>query len=245
METHIHNLSYTLETLRETPRVPESGPEQARRLHELSRNERMLAIALLLGRGDTESFFQHLRLSGEAHARLLTLARDTGLKVRFAGTGNYHPFCNALAAGQDALARELARLSPEEWMRGVEYEEDFVHGRFLHFLVLDGFQASARQQALLERMAALDPEPPPQQRLCRALFEKDSRAFADALADAVRDHIRHHEELEATRFNPTAEGRTEPYVFIEGLALLRLAATVGLQTEPEHRLMPSLARWKG
>jgi hypothetical protein len=244
METHILNLGHTLETLRETPRAPEAVPARTRRLHEVSRNERMLAIALLLGRADTDGFFRHLRLSGEAHAQLLTLARDSGQPVRFAGAGNFHPFCDAWVAGQDALARELARLAPAEWMRGLEYEEDFVYGRFLHVLLLDGFHASARQEALLARMAELDLEPPPQQRLCRALFERDVQAFEDALADAIRAYERHCEELEATRFSPTAEGRTERYVFIEGLALLRLAKAAGLQPEPEHRLMPSLARWK-
>ncbi|NTX08787.1 Imm49 family immunity protein [Myxococcus sp. CA040A] len=244
MRTVILNLRLELELLREAMGKPAEGPAQrARRMHEVSRHERMLGIALLLAEADTDGFFRHLTLSAEAHARLLKETRDSGQAVRFAGAGNIHPFCDALVAGQDTLARELARLAPEQWIPGEEYEEDFVYGRFLHVLLLEGDQDLARQEALLDRMAQLDPEPEPRQRLCRALFDRDADAFEVALVEAASAHHRRSNELAATRFSPTPEGQTERYVFIEGLALLRLAKAAGLRTEPEHRLMPSLARW--
>ncbi|MCP3166660.1 Imm49 family immunity protein [Myxococcus qinghaiensis] len=245
MRTVILNLSLELEPLREALGKPAASPAQhARRLHEVSRHERMLGIALLLAEADTDGFFSHLTLSAEAHARLLREARDSGQATRFAGTGNFHPFCDALVAGQVPLAREMARLAPEQWIPGEEYEEDFVYGRFLHALLLDGDQGLEQQEALLDRMARLDPEWEPRQRLCRALFERDAHAFEVALVEAASEHQRRCDELAATRFSPTLENHTERYVFIEGLALLRLAKAAGLQTEPEHKLMPSLARWR-
>lgn len=245
MHTVIINVSHELGQLREALLEPVIGEARMRLLHEVSRRERMLAIALLLAEANTERFFRHLTLSGEAHAHLLKAAREGGLTVRFAGTGNFHPFCDAVVAGQDSLARELADLAPMQWLSGEEYEEDFVYGRFLHVLLLDGFQPSEQQELLLERMAKLDPEPDARQRLCRALFEKDSSAFEAGLADAVQDHQQRCGKLAARRFSPTAEGQTERHIFIEGLALLRLARGAGLQTAPEHRLMPSLARYEG
>ncbi|RKG95067.1 hypothetical protein D7V97_37870 [Corallococcus sp. CA053C] len=244
MNTIIINVSHELGQLREALLEPVTGEARVRLLHEVSRRERILAIALLLAEADTERFFRHLTLSAEAHAELLKAARDGGPAVRFAGTGNFDPFCDAVVAGQDGLARELAHLAPVQWLSGEEYEEDFVYGRFLHILLLDGFQPSEQQEALLRRMAKLDPEPDARQRLCRALFEKDASAFEAGLADAVQDHQRRCRELAARRFSPTAEGETERHIFIEGLALLRLARGVGLQTSPEHQLMPSLARYE-
>ncbi|MFL5354793.1 Imm49 family immunity protein [Archangium sp.] len=245
MHTVILNLSHELSMRREALPGLKAGQGRARLLHQISSHERMLAIALLLAEADTEGFFRHLAMSGEAHKQLLLEVRDVGQVVRFAASGNVHPFCDALVAGHEPLAREIANLSPGQWMPGEEYEEDFVYGRFLHFLLLDGFRVSARQEALLARMAELDEEPDARQRLCRALFERDASAFETSLADASRAHEQHCEELEARRFSPSAEGQTERYVFIEGLALLRMAEAVGIRTEPEHRLMPSLARWKG
>jgi hypothetical protein len=245
MNTVIINLSHEISMRREALPSLTDGQERARLLHQISSHERMLAIALLLAEADTEGYFRHLAMSGQAHKQLLMEMTKVGQPTRFAASGNFHPFCDALAAGQAPLAREIANLSPGQWMSGEEYEEDFVYGRFLHFLLLDEFRASARQEVLLDRMAKLDEEPDPRQRLCRALFEKDPESFEAALVDAIRAHEQHCAELEARRFSPSAQGQTERYVFIEGLALLRMAEGMGLRTSSEYRLMPSLARWKG
>ncbi|RJS21939.1 hypothetical protein DRW03_16570 [Corallococcus sp. H22C18031201] len=244
MRNTIINLRLELEQLREALSNPATPSQYARRLHEICRHERMLGIALLLAEADTDGFFRHLTLSAETHARLLQGARNSGQFVRFTGAGNVHPLCDALVAGQPPLARKLADLAPNQWMSEEEYEEDFVYGRFLHILLLEGTPGLEQQEALLDRMAKLDPEPEPRQRLCRALFDRDPSAFEVALVEAASEHQRHCDERAATRFSPTLEGQTERYVFIEGLALLRLAKAVGLQTEPEHILMPSLARWR-
>ncbi|MDY7230925.1 Imm49 family immunity protein [Hyalangium rubrum] len=204
----------------------------------------MLAIAVLLAEADTANFFRHLAMSGEAHRQLLLEAREAGKAVRFATSGNFLPFCDAVVSGQEFLAREIANLSPGQWVPGEEYEEDFVYGRFLHFLLLEGFQTSPRQKALLDRMAMLDEEPNARQQLCRALFEKGPKAFETALIDALREHERHCEELEARQFASSARSQTEKYIFIEGLALLRMAEGAGISTATEYRLMPSLARRK-
>lgn len=179
---------------------------------EISRQERLLAIALLLAEADSDGFFRHLTLSGEAHLQLLKKMREDGHVSRFAGTGHFHPLCDALAAGQDELARQIAHLAPEQWLTGEGYEEDFVYGRFIQLLLLDGVQPSARQAALLERMKALDPEPDPRQRLCQSFFGRDDEAFEAALVDEIRAHQRHCEELAAARFSPSAQGKTERYI---------------------------------
>ncbi|WP_160174601.1 immunity 49 family protein [Archangium violaceum] len=76
--------------------------------------------------------------------------------------------------------------------------------------------------------------------MCEALFVRDQDAFDAALEDLLIERDAEFRNagppLHPQRFH------TERHVFIEGLALLRLAEDCGLSTQPEYRMMPGLVR---
>ncbi|MBU8896803.1 immunity 49 family protein [Corallococcus sp. M34] len=239
------HLRYELDLRSEALQSPANDAAHIRLLHEVSLHEQMLAIALLRTETDTRGFFAHLTRSAEARRQLLMTARQGGRNGRFTGTSHLQPFCDALASGHDALARELARLSSRVWLQEEEYEEDFLYAHFLHLLVLEDFHPTAAHQALLDRWGRLESAPDARRAVCHALMSQDAEAFDAALEARGREHEAHCDELAALRLAPSAEARTLRLVFVEGLALLRLATARGLPTRREYRLMPALARVGG
>ncbi|MGC3999318.1 MAG: Imm49 family immunity protein [Anaeromyxobacter sp.] len=151
------------------------------------------------------------------------------------------PWFDAVAAGADALAAGIARAAAPAWTPGEEYEDDFLYPRVLmsHF----GERAPAAQVgALLDRLDALTAGADPRAGLCRGLVERDQARFEEALDQVV---ARRSEDLDQRRQRgmlPAEEGATEARIWVELLALVRLAQVSGLVVEPDHPLAPSLAR---
>jgi hypothetical protein len=153
------------------------------------------------------------------------------------------PFLDALAAGEPDTAADIARLSATTWMKDDEYEDDFLYMRFLMELTVD--RHSARLTDGLRRLqeVAADREP---ERLgiCEALLAADRTVFDTAME---RLELKRREELAIQRKNPGAAPQlleTEPFVFIEGLALARLAASLGIGLLHQYPGIPALALTK-
>jgi hypothetical protein len=162
------------------------------------------------------------------------------------GTGG-HPISrteavfDAVVAAAPRLAREIVDLSPTDWMPDGEYEDDFCYYAFLHGVLADPTLARPAQLvALADRFeGVLAGEPSPRLALCRALLAHDPDRFADAFEALLAQRER---DVGASRLSDDPSAEPRRHVFIEGLALLRLAADAGLPTAPGHRTCPDLAR---
>ncbi|KFA87980.1 Imm49 family immunity protein, partial [Archangium violaceum] len=152
------------------------------------------------------------------------------------------PFFDAIAAGQWKLARQIAALSPTTWWKGHEYEDDFAYAFFLHtFIRQDPADAPALQGALAQYEQVLGGQSDPRLDLCKALYSKDQAAFLGAFPTLLGEYERKMQKLQSTRdYDYTYEPNR--HVMIEGLALLKLAESVGFETEAEYPLCPSVAR---
>jgi hypothetical protein len=210
---------------------------------ELSGQFRVLAIAHLLVRGEPDSYYHNLIRSGRARLTYLQKLAAAGRRDdHHQVSGRFDPLLDAIAAGDLSLAREIAALSPEEWCEGREYEDDYCYARFLHE-VLQPEPSAARMRAALERWERwLETASSPRFEVARALEDAGQEPFDEAfdwLLDARA------EELEANRERgqlETPEVEAERRIFVEGLAILRLAELRGLATEKEYRFCPALAR---
>lgn len=210
---------------------------------DLSTKFRALAIIALLARADTDSFYHHLIRSGLARETYLRRANLLGIgDDHHQGSGRYEPLLDALAAGDLALIRRIIDLSPSQWLRGHEYEDDYCYAQLIHALVT-GRSATPETATVIERFqAVLEGNPSARYQLSRALIEQNQAAFDDSF-EALLDH--RADQILADK----AKGQLEEpqvvaqrQVFVEGLALLRLAALRGLSTQLEYRFCPSIAR---
>jgi hypothetical protein len=239
-EIEIH-IEWDLEHLDDPVSLAKVGPLYER----LSTNLRVIGGCALLLDGDTDGLYAGLTRSGHAHAHLLARrAKEPAVRSPHLATGNSAAFFDTLAARNFDLARHIASLSPTEWWRGEEYEEDFCFASFFHLLL----QASAPVRDVLTRTLdrfgeAAGDDDKAKLLVCQALAARDQKAFDegfDALLDSRAETLKEDKE----RFWPDGQivYRVNSRLYIEGLAILNVADMLGLATADEYRYCPRLAR---
>jgi hypothetical protein len=203
---------------------------------------RTAAIIALLSKGDADTFSHNLVRSGRCRVTYLQRVQASGGSEHHDASSRIEPFFDAVAAADFALARQIAALSPREWRRGHEYEDDFCHAQ-LAFAVIAPAADVARTEALFERWEqVLDGQPDARLPVLRALARRDGAAFEPAF-EALLDA--HAAQIQAERERARIE---EPgliagwQLWVDGLALLRMATQLKLPTQDEYRWCPSLAR---
>jgi hypothetical protein len=210
---------------------------------DISNKFRALAVVALTAGGDPDLFYHNLIRS--ARSRLCYLERVTSAR-EFSDyhycSGRHETLTDSIAADEWTLAKRLVELSPSEFREGFEYEDDYCYAQILSRWIAE---PSRDQEVppLLERFADyVEPESNARLAVCQALAVREQDAFDEAFADLLdaRD-----QEIEAAKARGQLEEPqvvAERRVFVEGLALLRLAEHRGLRTEQEYRYCPSLAR---
>ena len=193
---------------------------------------RVSAVGKLLLTGRPRELFADLERSGQAFAHFV--ARGGAVP-----TGLSRPFFDAVACGDTATAATIAGNTPRAFQRGKEYEDDFLHLRFL----MDLASAPSRPAAEpLARWQTIAEGPDPRLDCCLALDVGD----AAALDRALRAMVDADRTADA---GLAAEGRLDPdeavttvHVHVEGLAIVRLATQRGIPVAGELPRVPSLAR---
>ncbi|WNG34739.1 hypothetical protein F0U61_14595 [Archangium violaceum] len=245
MDVFRENARFAISELRDGLHEPLTSEQQQKLLYLLSGHHRVAGICTLLTEADVPGFRQELVRSAEARIQLLKLGAGQP-PTHVQATSHVGSFFDAIAAGADALALEIARLSPVRWLGGEEWEEDFRYARFLHVLLLEGLRPSPEVETALSAFQHADEggeRPSPRRLLCEAFFSREQKAFDLAFDDLL--HERELEALEREKSGPLshpARHHTEKHVFIEGLALLHLAHSCGLKTRPEYPMVPGIAR---
>lgn len=197
----------------------------------------------LLSRGKANRFFHNLIRSGRIRcAHLERMQRERAFEEHDFVSGVLGPLFDALAAGDFALVQRMGGLSPSVFRPGHEYEDDHCFAQIL-FRMSHGPQTDADLPPWLARLAQVGQgEGDARVQVCAALVSRDAEAFADAFDLLLRAR---QAEIDAD----VARGEIEEpmvlaqrLVYIEGLALLRLAQARGIATEAEYAFCPSLAR---
>lgn len=210
---------------------------------ELSDKLRALAILTLLVKGESDFFYHNLIRSGIARETYLQRLKDEGIDDdHHQASGRYEPLLDAIASGDLALARRIVDLSPTEWRKGHEYEDDYCYAQILHRFI----QETPREQEIpplfQQFEACLEGQQSARLDVCRALVQRDQNAFDEAfvlLLDEQESKIA-ADKARGQEDDPVVVAKRQ--VFVEGLAILRLAESRGLTTHLEYRYCPSLAR---
>jgi len=142
----------------------------------------------------------------------------------------------AFAPGQLSLARHIAQLSPTQWERDWEYEDDHGYFLLLHRVALDptSFHSQPTEQIQNNIERVVDGKSWPQLDACWALYRRDAAEFEAALERLLEA------ENERNEWERTADAVTEGdavywarrCVSVEGLALLNIARL--LQVPPRR-----------
>jgi hypothetical protein len=235
----------TLEDLREyvdfnidNLQDPACTLEYAGRFYEeASEALRAHAILSLLLHADGAAFSSGLVASGHARrAFLLRCARQqyADFYVALSRSG---AMLDAVVGNDLSLAGEIFGLSPPAYRKGDEYEDDF-QWQCLLGLLLTGAPRPELDDTLGALEKATDGEGE-RLEVARALLSRDAEAFDEAFRALVSTQQAVNEEEDASDEEPAAAAGV--YVFIEGVAVLKVARRLGIRIEPEYPLCPTLA----
>lgn len=212
-----------------------SGRATPAQMTSLCRLLRRMAVANLLLTGLPEDFFAFLDMSAQAWLHFLRLA-----PAERKATGLSPGFFDAVACGDLDAARAIAAQSRPDFNGAEEHLDDFLFVWTLMALV-----SPAAPPPLADRLASLEAEAEdgdPRVAVCRALAARDPAALAAALDGWVLDRRTETAELvEAELIHPD-DVPTTAKVWVELLAVLRLAGLAGIPTDAHVPLAPSVAR---
>ena len=242
LEDDCRNIRFTLGRLLEQLQTPQRIESEAMLFQDLCTQYRRLAICSVLLEADVESFFASLFKSAQAYLSLLRRVDGNTVVDRYhLCASRAWPFFDALAANDFDTARRMVPLCASTWAREDEYEDDFLYMKFLFDMLRTGAK-SEQAIATVERFQAMaQAQAPARLGLCEALLAGNERKLETAWADLLHERS---QELARERGNPSADPemlRTEAHVFIEGVALLRLAASLGMRVQ--HLTAPGIPEW--
>lgn len=206
-----------------------------------------LALCHLFELADQSKFRENLVRSG--HSRRFFLRRSAQEKNhhdRHLALSRTRAFLDALVAGSLAVARDIAVLSPEDWNRDWEYEDDFCFYWLLHGIVKQpqAFPTAATPALLHRYEQSLQGGESVHLDVARALCARDGGAFADALRALLAAE---QKQIEGDRSSAAVHERNilfwpKSRISIEGLALLKVAELLGMPVPDDLPLCPALAR---
>ncbi len=155
-------------------------------------------------------------------------------------TWQCQPWFDAAAAEDWTSAGQIRELASQSFVDELEYEEDFLYLRCLQNLAadaFDGIQVAAwieRQQILAkdELIATV--------RVCRALLDRDAGNLAMALEELVSQREWDYAQGMAADALIEEDWATEGQVFVEGLAILRVAQLRDIAPVGPFQFIPSL-----
>ena len=237
-------LSFEAAVLLQTLKDPDIATGE---LGELSLNAgaklRSLAIMALLSKGGRILFAQNLTRSGRVRLSYLERLRREGLDNEHHGvSGRIDGLLDAVAASDLELARRIVAASRTSWLAGSEYLEDYCYAQLIHRLVAGKGEPGAVEALTRRFESALNGQPSARLKVCRALQNRDASGFKEAFGALLRDRQAQIKADKARFQEEDPDVLAQRRIFVEGLAVLRLAALRDLQTESEYRFCPSAAR---
>lgn len=200
---------------------------------------RAAAISELLINGDADRFYHGLMNSARVSRYYLTRSQRAGHSDFRCAASRTDGLLDALAAADFKTATEIAALSPDLWMKDDEYEDEFLFASFIH-QSLGTTPDVSNVDELFRRMNEAGGSSAKRE-LCSALHEARQELFDSAFEVLLEERvasIARDREL----FESTIVLETSARVYIEGLAVLRLAERAGLKTQREYLFCPEIAR---
>lgn len=211
---------------------------------ELSGYYRALGICELLLDCDVDAFF-HSLIQG-ALTRKYYLARcvqEGQLDQPERRATILGPMFDSIAANQFGLAGEIASMASSFRWEDFEDDIDFAYAGVIHALVSPlGVGSSILSAALDAYEVVLEGQNEERLSVCRALERHEEQVFAESFLLLLDAHEEQMVNLKSSIRSNESTYAPNCFIFVEGLALLRIAERAGLKTQREYPLCPSLAR---
>lgn len=245
LEVLRNNSLFDLDTALRTIRSRDAKESNSSAYFHAAYAYRALAVCELLLEANQARFFEFLCKAGQVRLHFLQLiAAGYPSKPDHLCTSRNIPFIDVLAAGDLDTAVALGELTPKQHNPIIEYEDDFLRYHFLHMLTLNQCASkNANLKSILERWEeVLEGGTDRYLDVCKTLFSADSDEFYLTFQQLIAYRIEVVEEWKKDfSFDPDVR-LTESFIFMNGIAILRLAELLGMHTKDEYDMIPSLSR---
>ena len=204
---------------------------------------RAAAVIILIADGDSDGYYHNLMRSARCRLQYLKRCRAAGHDAdHHQASSRLGGFMDAVGAADFAIARQIVTLSPVEWLQGHEYEDDFCFAQIVHGLIAAQPDAE-RMSSLFARFEKwLDGREDARLAVTKAIYERSQADFDPAIEALMAQRTTEIEsEMERHKIEEP-EMIAERQVYVDGLALLRIAERLGFSLQGEYLYMPSLAR---
>ncbi len=210
--------------------------EDGRNVEVVVQHYRRAGICSLLHDLSIERFHSDLQKAAAAYAHCLP-----NLNIDVQSTSRSSGFYCAAACGDSRSAREIAQNSRDSWNPDLEHEDDFVFTRFL----MDLFYLAASEQQLQNHVESLesitDGEFSSRLGICKAMLDKSADDFDDSFGDFLTERSDFVSETWDEDHMLEEEWATDGQIYVEGIAIAKLASKLSIKTQPEFLFVPSMA----
>ncbi len=204
-----------------------------------------LGICNLLLYADSDRFFENLLRSGQTRRAFLSKCNAHGVTTDYQqAISRWESFFDVVAADDLDIAQQIVTFSPKEWITDGEYEEDFCYYLFFHTIVAAPASPDhASLKGILDRFArALQGAASLRFDICQSFYTGDPDQFGDAFNRLLLERQAEMERDSQTGLADDMTFAPRSQVFVEGLALLRMAERAGFEVEADYLFCPSLGR---
>ncbi|MCY1034839.1 hypothetical protein OV207_25555 [Corallococcus sp. BB11-1] len=238
MELILDNLLFLLSQRMPRLESPSAAPD-AKLVLETAALWRQYGCGLLLSELDEEGFRESLEQAATLYRDLLV--RRNGCPESehyYLARSKGEPLFDALAVGAWELARQIAAEMTPAWMQRMESEEDFHYFGALIGVLLQrddlDTELSAYERCLQGGQSfRFD--------VVTALAAADGDAFDAGLQGMIEEQSAWVARQQRSGVFDPYRQKTSAFVFVEGVALVRLARHRALKTQQRYRLIPAPA----
>lgn len=201
---------------------------------------RQYGIASLFAHYNVDEFFSSLRRSAGFFLRFSEAEQRTATATpRTVGRSEASALRDALAIGALDLARQIDQSLPVTPIPEVDDEDAFAWSLALHRLALDAPSDAQVHDQAKRLLARGGDDLALRASLLAAIADRDLAAFEAALALLTESWRLPIEEQRSTNVVDRYHDVTEANLFLDGLALTRIAATRGLAVSDSYPFIPA------
>ncbi len=204
-------------------------------LVDICKKFRQHGICSLFLEAAAKNFHTALQKSGALLLHILpTIPNESKI------TSQQTAFFDAVACGDFETAKEISKISRMTFNPDEEYEDDFL---YVMILMKKFFLNASEQEVkvLFQKYQELS-EASGETRvdICAAFIENNAEQFEKALNDLIKTRAKDFKERLAKDEILEEAYSTEGQLFVEGLALVRLANKLNFPTQKNYKFIPSL-----
>lgn len=201
---------------------------------------RMLGCGNYLLTIDINNFFDNLYKSAVVYLEFMTLKDSVVFDPYYLCKSKGIPLLDAIVIHNFDLARKISAKMACTFQKNMEYEEDFHYYNCLSLLSEETLDADTLNKTMLDFETSSDGGDSNRFKVIKAISQKDGLFFNESLSVLISEWNNEIKRKRKSENIDPYENMTSSNIFIEGIALIRLAQKCGITVDDKFHYIPEL-----